>query len=66
MGDLGEKLREAARRVDVDGAASQIVSADELRELADEADALRRQRDDLLSHLKGISRQTAEMVRANS
>lgn len=31
----------------------------------DEIEKLRRERDDLLSYLKGISRQTAEMVKAH-
>lgn len=33
---------------------------------ADEIERLRRQRDELLSILKGISRQTAEVVKAHS
>lgn len=65
MSDLGDKLRDAARRIDVDGTASQIVSADEMRELVEEADKLNRKCDNLLSYLNGISRQTAEMVKAN-
>lgn len=36
------------------------------RELLDEIDCNRRQIDQLTSYLKGISRTTAEMVRANS
>lgn len=34
--------------------------------LIEEIERLRRQRDNLLSYINGISRQTAEMVRANS
>ncbi len=37
-----------------------------LREATTEIDRMRRQRDDLISHLKGLSRQIAEMVHADS
>jgi len=36
------------------------------KEAADEIERLRRQRDELLSYLNGISRQALEMVKANS
>lgn len=40
-------------------------SAEAMSKAADEIEKLRRERTDLLSYLKGISRQTAEMVKSH-
>jgi hypothetical protein len=64
--DLDEKLLEAAARIERASTAGQIVSAEEMRTLAQEAASMRRQRDNLLTYIKGISRQTAEMARSNT
>lgn len=53
---------EWARR---DDACNLFVPSD-MRQLIGEVQRLRRLRDNLLSYLNGISRTTAEMVRANS
>jgi ubiquinone biosynthesis protein UbiJ len=65
--DVAAKLREAAAAIDLDGTSSQAGPTPlELMQMAEEVERMRRQRDDLLSYINGISRQTAEMVRANS
>jgi ubiquinone biosynthesis protein UbiJ len=65
--NVAEKLREAAAAIDADGTPAQVgPSPLELMQMADEVERMRRQRDNLLSYINGISRQTAEMVRANS
>lgn len=70
---VSDRLLAAALSIERRGASP---SAEELRSMAgelaslesqkDDREKLLRERDNLLSYLKGISRQTAEMVKAHS
>ena len=60
---LNTRLLECAARLEAEG---DVRAAGLLREATTEIDRMRRQRDDLISHLKGLSRQIAEMVHADS
>lgn len=64
MDDMLAKLKDLHKQATTERSHYYVASC--CKDAIAEIERLRRQRDDLLSYLNGISRQTAEMVKANS